>query len=432
MPARRFLGLCLLAGFCAALPVLAQEGGFGFGTEADKAPVPALSLAGTVGVGATVFVGELAAPGGVDLGSLASASLNLTASGSLASAFLGLRLSRNRLETDPGSVIDAARVGLYLGSFSLESGLLKLAWGRADSGGQLDVLNPIDLSDRSIPNYLDRKLAVPMIRAQWSMGQHSNLDAVFEPGFRGNNLALSGKWESAAMKSLIDGGHSVTEADVATALEPGPALDHSQTGVRFTTSIGGFDLGAQYFYGYLPDPVIHYPSLGTPTVTYARRHLAGLDFAAVLAGFSLRGEGAVNLTSDLAGTDPAVPNPSLAFLLGFSRGLSADFSLDVQYTGSLRLGGASLSDDVEYGKLPFYSTATGTISRTLLKGALALSFAASWGVEDGGLLFSPSAVLNFGDGEMGLYGGFFGGSPASELGQYAAASYVRAGISYKF
>ena len=431
MPARRFLGLCLLAGFCAALPVLAQEGGFGFGSEADQAPVPALTLAGTVGVGSTVFVGELAAPGTVDLGSLASASLNLTASGTLASAFLGLRLSRNRLETDP--VIDAARVGLYLGSFSLESGLLKLVWGRADSGGPLDVLNPLDLSDQSIPNYLDRKLAVPMIRAQLSLGQHSNLDAVFEPGFRGNILALSGKWESAAMKTLLLDSSGYTGV-IADDLAPVRTLDHSQAGARFTTSIGGFDLGAQYFYGYLPDPVIHYPALGlgTPTVTYARRHLGGLDFAAVLAGFSLRGEGAVNLTSDLAGTDPAVPNPSLAFLLGFSRGLSADFSLDVQYTGSLRLGGASLSDDVEYGKLPFYSTATGTISRTLLKGALALSFAASWGVEDGGLLFSPSAVLNFGDGEMGLYGGFFGGSPASELGQYAAASYVRAGISYKF
>jgi hypothetical protein len=433
MPARRFLLLCLLlAGFYAALPVVAQEEGFGFGAEAEQAPAPALSLAGTVGVGSTVYVGDFAAPGSIDLGSLASASLDLKASGSLASAYLGLKLSRDRLESDPGSLIDTARVGLYLGSFSLESGLMKLAWGRADSGSPLDVLNPLDLTDLSIPNYLDRKLAMPMVHARLSFGQYSNLEAVLEPGFRGNRMALSGKWETAEMKTLLAGGHGYNEDSVAAVLAPVWTLDHSQAGARFTTSLGGFDLGAQYFYGYLADPVIYYPAPGTSTISYVRRHQAGLDFAAVLAGFSLRGEAAANLTADLDGSDPRVPNSSIAFLFGFSRSLAADFSIDLQYSGSLRLAAVSLADDVEYGKPPLSSTLTGTMSRTLLKGGLVISFAASWGVDDGGLLLSPSAVLNFGDGEMGLYGGFFGGSPTSRLGQYSAASYLRAGITYKF
>jgi len=431
MKTLRLIAAGLLAGLCAAAPVFAQDSGFGFDAETDKTATPALTVSGTVGVGSTIYLDDLASFGSIDLGDLASASLGLKASGSLASASLNLKFSKARLESDPASVLDAAKVGLFLGPFSLESGLLKLSWGRVDSG-PLDVLNPLDLTDLSVTNNLDRKLAVPMVYGRLSIGQYSNLEAVFEPGFRGDKLDLSGRWEQAAIKALVAGGYA--PASLAVDLAPDWTLDRSQAGLRFTTSVGGVDLGVQYHYGYLRDPVIYVPTGGTATVTYARRHQLGLDFAAVLAGFSLRGEAAANLTSDLAGTDPAVPNSALAFSFGFSRNLVADFVLDLQYAGSLRLadGGISLADDVEYGTDILSSELTGTLSKTLLKGALTLSFAATWGLEDADYLLAPSAVLNFGDGEMGLYGGFYGGSAAGKLGQYADASYLKAGITYKF
>ncbi|MCX7028066.1 MAG: hypothetical protein NT061_11455 [Spirochaetes bacterium] len=433
MPALRRLALCFLAGLCATTAGFAQEGGFGFGAESDQAPAPALTLRGTVGVGSTIYLDKLTVPGLIDLGSLASASLDLLTSGTVASAQLRLKLSRTRFETDPGSVIDEAKVALFLGPVDLDAGLLKLNWGRAESGGPLDVPNPLDLRDLSITNSLERKLAVPMIHFRLSIGQNSSVEAVFEPGFRGDAIALSGKWMPAAIKTLLAGGAgtiSTAAADVAAAW----TLDHSQGGVRFTTILGGIDLGAQYHYGYLREPVIYHLITGTPTVTYVRRHQIGLDFAAVLAGFSLRGEAAANLTADLAGNDSAVPNPSLAFSFGFDRNLFADLALGFQYEGSLRLadGGVSLQNDVEYGTYPLASTLTGSLSETLLKGALTLNFAADWGVENGDYLFRPSAVLNFGEGEMGLYGGFYGGSSSGKLGQYADASYLKAGITYKF
>jgi len=427
----RTLSLCLLAAFLASAPGFAQAGGFGFGAEADKAAPVALGISGSVGIGSVVYLSDLSLPGSIDLGELASASLNLSMSGTYAASSLKLRLSKARFEMDPGSVIDEAMVGLYLGPVSLESGLLKLTWGRADSGGPLDVFNPLDLRDQAITNSLEKKLAVPMLHARLALGGNSNIDAAFVPGFRGDALETSGKWALAVIKALPSGySPSVLAADLA----PVWTLDHSQAGARFTTIAGGVDLGLQYFYGYQHEPVIYYVNPATPTVEYNRYHQVGLDFAAVFGGFSLRGEAAANLTADLAGTDPSVPNPAIAFSLGFDRSIFADISLNLQYAGFCRLaaGGISLANDVEYGKGPLSSTLTGALAKTLLKGALTLTFSAAWGIEDSDYLLSPSAVLNFGDGEMGLYGGFFGGNATGSLGQYANASFLRAGIMYKF
>ena len=40
-----------------------------------------------------------------------------------------------------------------------------MAWGKADSQGPLDVLNPVDLTNLTVAETLDRKIAVPMLLA---------------------------------------------------------------------------------------------------------------------------------------------------------------------------------------------------------------------------------------------------------------------------
>ncbi|HEY9053643.1 MAG TPA: hypothetical protein VIO60_02365, partial [Rectinemataceae bacterium] len=333
-------------------------------------------------------------------------------------------------------LLDQAYLSLSLGSSSLEAGLMKLSWGRADSGGPLDVLNPQDLSDLSV-DPVDRKLALPMARLSLLLGQASELQAAFIPGRKGNAYALGGRWEPKAFRDAVPANLTLATLEAGLAEEWG--LDKSQAGLRFTTSLSGLDLGAQYFYGWLRDPVLYLPGSGSPSVAYARYHQLGFDAALVLAGIALRGEAALNLGTgplgiDISGADPALPNPALAFDLSAERSLPADVSLALRWSGSYRFGTSSIadSDDIEFGKPALESALGLSLSRTFLKGALTASIAGVWGISDADYLINPSLSLNFGDGILGVSAGIYGGSASGSLGQYASASYIRAGISFAF
>lgn len=308
--------------------VSAQEFGFGFSEEEadsgmDEAPagIPALrdavQLGGTLSFDSSVFMNEDALEEALE--SRADAQLEFSASGSSVDMLLKLRISEQILSENPSALIDEASLRLYLGRLDLEGGLLKRVWGKADSQGPLDVLNPQDLSDLSIWDSMDRKISQPMFCASFAAGAFTKLEAVYIPGFTPDRLALSGPWmpaqlgemQDAAYSSLYDAYYESAEASLyasvwtqvyltlitgeadaetantqasaaaaATVTEQAPllvaqtdqavsklidgvlvypetnTLEYSQGGLRFTTTLGSVDLGIQYFTGFLSEPVI--------------------------------------------------------------------------------------------------------------------------------------------------------------------------------
>jgi len=407
---------------------------FGFGetsaqSPAAAAPAPAVTIGGSLRIEATAFPSRPAD----DASFVPSGTLTLSAGGASTDAFLRLKLSEAILSDSPADAFNTVSLRLYAGPLLIEGGLLKVAWGKADSLGPLNVLNPLDHTDLTVTDELELRIAMPMLRLAWDIGAGTRVELVGLPGFTGTRIDYDGLWTPAQLKSLTQMG--VTSFNAPDT----DRLAYAQAGTRLTTSLSGIDLGLQYFYGYLPTPafdmggVLAMITTEVP-VSYNRYHQAGLDLATVLAGFNLRAELAANITSDLSGDDPLVYNPHLAWSLGFDHGLFWGLSLNLQGSGTYRLADDGIASpyDIEAASDVTHTRITGNISRGFLRDTLNLKLSAIYGIEDADVMIVPSAELAVGDGVVGLSGGWFGGDRAGELGQYRDNGWVRLKMQYEF
>ncbi len=466
--------LCSLS----AMPLIADDG-FGFDSAGDSGEAAVASpigakVGGSLSVGATRLLGSIDTESEIraaDFGNLVSGKIAIDATGSNADAHIGLGLSVPTDSTTSPFVVDEAYLRAYFGSLDLEGGLRKLTWGKADSQGPLDVINPLDLSDLTVTDQLDRKIARPMLHASYGIGDFTKIEGVFVPTFLGHKIATSGPWVPYQVKAMPGkiaeaGAEFVKTASASIPLPPGvnpvfswsqealpstSTLENWQGGARFTTTIASNDIGFQYYYGLLPRPaaaiqaVTEMPSVANPTVIpsltltvkpgYNRYHQIGADWAAVIAGFNARVELAANLTTDMAGDDPAVYNPAALWSLGFDRTLVADINLNLQGSGSVRLmqdGVSKSTFDIEHDSALTHTTITGVLSRKFLRDELELKCTGLWGIEDADWLVMPGVVWTKGDVSAELAAGFFGGSSDGELGEYADNTYVKLALTYSF
>ncbi len=446
--------ICLACAFAQGAP------SFGFGdaeTPADagssmdgagSAPSAAsVRFSGEISAGATAFADELSGSrsrDSLELGDLFSGVLNLSVSGARADAYVSVEAENAGSGESPFG-IDEAYVRAYLGKTDLEAGLRKLVWGRADSQGPLDVVNPQDQSDLTIVDEMERRIARPLVRLSYSVAPMTRVEAVFLPSFRGEGFATDGRWVPGMMSELdaavlqVMTAYAIDPADVTRVGEETDNLGHSQAGLRFTTTVGSVDLGAQYFYGYLKRPAVRLTvvpgtSLAVETL-YNRYHQVGLDCATVLAGMNLRAELGANLTEDFDGEDPSVYNPSLVWSLGFDRDVIAGINLNLQGSGSVRL----MDDGVGTDPLDFENRTdmtrtriTAVVSGKFLRDELELKTTAIYGVEDGDYYLIPAASWTRDDLSFEVSGGIFGGSRSGELGCYRDNAYLKASVTVSF
>lgn len=453
------LGLGILA--FGPTSVLAQDFGFGPADTTEATQVasgntggttgtgPALTISGTATIQGNLFVGETEQLWDQSLGDLVYPKLTIGARGSKVETYLAFNLRPSYLETASSRILDEAWVRLFVGPLTLDGGFMKVTWGKADSQGPLDVLNPLDYTDFTVTDSKERKIAQPMVRLSWNIGDFTKLEGIGVIGFQGNQYDLSGRWQPNQLGSLVAiSTHSTQTAEeilniLSAALEADRSLDHSQGGLRFTTTTGSVDWGIQYFYGYLPNPAAKiglagsfpnlYPVL--QSLAYNCYHQAGLDAATVLGGFNLRFEGAANITEDTSGDDPTVYNPHLAFSLGFDRDVVAGINLNVQYNGTYRLMDDKVGTkpfDIEAGTRAFTDRLTTRLSQSLFQDTLKWECTILWGIQDKDYLIIPKISWAIGDGELFAQGGIFGGDSAGLVGQYDKNDYLSIGIKYTF
>ncbi|MDR0720174.1 MAG: hypothetical protein LBF78_11110, partial [Treponema sp.] len=140
----------------------------GFG-ESGTAAVSALGvkISGEISAEIMGFYDEMNSAGAIknmELGDIFSGELNFSASGTAADAIINLKLAPVFDRSASPVSIDEAYLRAYFGPVNVEAGIRKLSWGKADSFGPLDVINPLDYSDLSKMSDLQGiKIARPMI-----------------------------------------------------------------------------------------------------------------------------------------------------------------------------------------------------------------------------------------------------------------------------
>ena len=475
----------------------AQEFGFGFddeetssGTGTSAGGKLNVSVGGEVsasmiGYGSDFHKGAES----VEFGDLFSGNVSVSAKTSIAEGVISLNIE----PTDTPVSIDEAYLRAFFGKFEIAAGLRKLTWGKADSMGPLDVINPLDTSQiytemADNTSLMGVKIARPLVHASFRFGQFSKIEGVFIPYYEGHNIPLEGRWAPSEMEKLrnpvmqmptslpvqVDANVITTETKPETI-----TLDYAEGGLRFTTTIGSVDIGAQYYYGHLPQPAVKInltsfdldiPSFPPSPVgvnaemdilyKYNPYHQIGLDYAQVLFGFNVRVEVAANITEDLEGDDGSVYNPSIAWSFGFDRDLFWGINLNLQVNESIilmhdklgsqdlilpdNLGIADIPNieniikdslkkiDTEGGK-PLTSTRlTAALSKKFLRDELELRTAVVWGIEDMDCLIMPALIWTKDALCTALSGGIFAGNKEGQLGQYADNNFVKVSLTYSF
>jgi hypothetical protein len=488
--------------------VFAQDFGFGFDDDTETSDSPSLlpvavKIGGEIAVELAPFVHDFKkgdGAGAISYRDIFSGKLKLNAEGKNAEAVGIFNLNADAISelwdaspylNEPNYtplIIDEAFLRGWIGPVNIEAGLRKLTWGKADSLGPLDVTNPLDYTDlRNMTDIQAVKIARPMVHVSWNTNGFSKLSAVFIPNFAGHRFAQEGRWAPAqystaaetaftgildravekfpAYASIISGMSSQISGDFPDFSPEFPStsgLDYFQSGLRFTTTIGPADIGAQYFYGNLfrPDftiagvddflddlmlgnfppnlanPYTGNPDLLSPQIKYNRYHQIGLDYAQVLVGFNVRAEFAVHLTSDLKGDDGSVKNPFIGWSLGFDRDLFWDINANVQCNETIRLMNDKVGNnpvlDCEADTNLTATRVTMRLSKKFLRDELESQATVIWGIEDMDCYIIPALIWTIGDFSAELSGGIFIGNKSGELGQYGENSFVRVGLKYSF
>lgn len=180
----------------------------------------------------------------------------------------------------------------YVGSVFYRLGKQQTVWGQSDGLQVLDVVNPMryrefisdDIENRRIPLWtanIEFPVREWMMQVIWIPDQTYHLYPE-----SGAEYALS----SPKLTPRINGTQQVVLEKEA---KPSKLVKDSDFGFRFTSFVGGWDIGLSYLYQYNNRRGVEQQiKNGTHIINskYIRTHLLGSSFAKALGSFSIRGE----------------------------------------------------------------------------------------------------------------------------------------------
>ena len=212
----------LLVGAAAYADDFDSFGDFGsFGDDTSSGAASALEVNGSVDseIRAYVDVDEADADE-VEMDATPSAALDLKYSGTKSDVELSLKIDEDTIKNHPADVIDEAVLRGYFGNLTLEAGKMKVVWGKGDKLHVLDNFNADDYSDFIIPDYLDRRISTPMIRAVYSLPfANMNIEGVYTPLLPVDRFATDGRWTPAQVAELTGGVTNVATKMVSSSVE---------------------------------------------------------------------------------------------------------------------------------------------------------------------------------------------------------------------
>ncbi|QTQ12001.1 hypothetical protein HRI96_07220 [Treponema parvum] len=465
-----------------------DAGGFDFSSNPQDyvaQALPAVTLGGKVKFDTRAYLDDPENKGNkgserFPLKSVPDVTINIDHSGETADAEIKLNFSKDSIKTYYEDVIEEAVARVYLGNFILEGGKEKLVWGKGDKLHVLDNFLASDYTDFIYPDYIDRRLAVPMFRAIYNAPSGMfRAEAVYAPVTVADRFSDDGLWVPAAKKELST---AVASTAAATLVPLGGSITHtflkqtaaanklssdnlmpdlynlkySQYGVRVTGLLGSLDWGLSYYYGRYKRPSVDSLKLvsyvrdyitngGTSDletgIDYDRLQVFGIEGAKVFGKLNTRFELAYNLTDDVAGDNSAVHNNSVAWVAGFDMDLPIhNLNVNVQETGAFILHGESIKNngnyDVDRDSEDCYSNnkLSVNISDNFLHENLKTEILVVWGIERGDLSVRPQISYTVRTGidliASGMY--IYCRDKDSEFYAWKDNSFVQAGIKYTF
>jgi len=187
---------------------------------------------------------------------------------------------------------------LYGGDdFDFRIGQQQIVWGKTDGLRMLDIINPLDMREFILDDFLDSRIGLWSARLNWYTdigGSEHEFEFIVIPDARPGEFAPTGSRWAYALPALPAG----TALAVAAGDEPGWRAADAEVGVAWRANISGWDLSLNWFYGWKDTPAMQKeltPGLMTLTPVYQRMNTVGGSFSNAFGPMVLRGELAVNI-----------------------------------------------------------------------------------------------------------------------------------------
>jgi len=303
-------------------------------------------------------------------------------------------------------------------NFDLRIGQQQIVWGKTDGIRMLDIVNPLDLREFILDDFLDSRIGLWSARLNYYAdigGTEHEFEFVVVPDARPARFAPVGSRWGFGFGTAVPG---ITVATLAPE-EPNWSLNNTELGFAWRANVAGWDLSLNYYYGWNDFPNVFKQLSGTVLsvqLRHLRMHTAGGSFSNAFGAFVVRGEVAVNFGEGINTT-------ALTWVDSVVRRTTLNAALAVDYTWSnwlisVQLFGRQILNepivDTTIITTPNFATlriATDFMNEKLKPEVLLLA-----DLDDGGLLVRPKVSYEFSDNLIGTLGadiisgsgGFFG------------------------
>lgn len=323
---------------------------------------------------------------------------------------------------------------LYGGDdFDFRIGQQQIVWGKTDGLRMLDIINPLDMREFILDDFLDSRIGLWSARLNWYAdidGSEHEFEFIVIPDARPGEFAPAGSRWAYALPTAPAG----TVLAIQAGDEPDWRPSDIEAGLAWRSNIAGWDLSLNWFYGWKDSPNMQKsqsPGLLTLTPVYQRMNTVGGSFSNAFGAVVVRGEMAVNIGEGInkTGTTPATS-------IGRETTVNAAFGLD--YTKNnwrispqffiryLPGGDTNIAEDQTSGFVSLM------ISTDYLNEKLKPELIGLYDWADGSWMLRPKVSYEFSDQITARFGGdLFGGSKGF-FGQFDKNDRLYTEVEYTF
>jgi len=217
---------------------------------------------------------------------------------------------------------------LYSGNaFDLRLGQQQIIWGKTDGLRLLDIINPLDLREFILDDFLDSRIGLVAARFNYypDTATEQEIELVFIPDAQPARTAPTGsRW-------AINTPTAPAGATVQTLPneQPNWSAKNAEYGVAWRGKIQGWDVSTNYFYGWKDSPNAFRkitPGVVTLQLKHLRMQTLGGSFSNAFGAWVIRGELAANLQEGINAT-------GLTFTDTVQRKTTLNAALAAEWTG---------------------------------------------------------------------------------------------------
>jgi len=181
-------------------------------------------------------------------------------------------------------------------AFDLRLGQQQIVWGKTDGLRMLDIVNPLDLREFILDDFLDSRIGLVAARLNYypDTETEQEFELVVIPDARAAQLAPPGSRWALATPPIPPG----TQLRILPSREPNWSPTNTEAGAAWRANLSGWDVSLNYFYGRKDTPnafVQLTPGILTLQLAHLRMHTLGGSFSNAFGPWVLRGEMATNL-----------------------------------------------------------------------------------------------------------------------------------------